>query len=169
VKRCHRKGYVLVQVLGWLPLLAAVSTVAYGLLTRTLQFQTQEARQINAASVACDLVRCFQEDVWQAEDAQRHDDLEGEILLTLTLSDRTVVRYAASGQRVIRTEEGPDEAERCREWSFPRDGVQFQIEQAGATDQVVWITLVRELPSYAGGGWPHTVAAAARVGRGGEG
>lgn len=166
---CHRKGYALVQVLGWLPLLAAASTVAYGLLTRTLQFQTQEARQINAASVGCDLVRCFQEDVWQAKDAQRRDEMEGEILLTLTHSDRTVVRYATSGQRVIRTEEGPDEAERCREWSFPRGAVQFQIEQAGTTGQVVWITLVRNLPSYAGRGWPRTVAAAARVGRGGEG
>lgn len=171
MKRCHRKGYALVQLLGWLPLLAAASTVAYGLLTRTLQFQAQETRQINAASVACDLVRCFQKDVWHAEDAQRRDELEGESLLTVTLSDRTVICYAASDQGVTRTEEGPDGAERCREWHIPRGAVQFQIEQAGATGQVVWITLNRELPSYAsrGWGWPHTVAAAARVGRGGDG
>ena len=169
MKRCHRKGYALVEVLAWLPLLTAAVTVAYGLLTRTLQYQAQEARQINVASVACDLVRCFQADVWQAEEAQQRDEPDGEILLSLTRSDRTVVRYAVSGQWVTRTEAGPDGAERCREWDISRGAAKFHVEQVGATGQVAWVSLVRELPSYAGQGWPRTVAAAARVGRGGDG
>ena len=168
MNRRRRKGFSLILLLAWLPLIAAAAILAHDLLTRTIQFQGQEARQINTATVANDLVRRFQEDVWPAVNAQRHDGPEGEGL-TLTLPGQAIVHYVAYEQRVVRTEEAPDESPRSREWHLPHGAARFQIEQVGPSEKVAWITLVRELPAHVGPGWPRSASAAARLGRGGDG
>ena len=160
MRRAQRRGYVLIQLLLLLPIIAAMSTVTYRLAARILRFETVAYRQMEEDTIMRDLVRRIREDAAAATSASEEGNR-----LRLVLSGCEVTYEAVDGS-VTRTEHR-DEKAQVFEWEQERVTSSFCVETIADRPAMVWITFTHGLAKQRGPDRVRSLSAAATIGRGG--
>jgi len=160
VRRTQRRGYMLIQLLFLLPIIAAMSTVTYRLSARIMRFETVAYRQMEEDATMRDLVRRIRED---ASDATTASGAGNRLRLVLSGCE---VTYEAVDGSVTRTEHRGKKAQ-VFEWEQEKVTSLFCVETITDRPAMIWITFTHILAEQRGPDRVRSLSAAAAIGRGG--
>ena len=163
--RYRRRGFSLPEVMGLLPIMAAMLLIGYQLVGQALRVQVCEGRLLSDDSTISDLVRRIQLDAGRARSAEVREE-GGVVVLELAGGGKTVV-YETSGRRVRRLERAGDGVETRHERMLEYGSVDFALERTGGEGGVVWISFGTVAPRDRGPTLAYRLSAAAAIGRGG--
>ena len=162
----RRGGFTIVQMILFLPMLAAMMAVGFHLSTRVLRLQARENHQIMADGQLRELIQRIQREVGSADSAMV-EELDDGVQLAIRCVDGGRVLYKADGESVSRVEQSGSGGEKESVWTMKPVRMDFQIERIGSRPGIVWITYERRLPKDSGPDRIRQISAAASIGRGG--
>jgi hypothetical protein len=183
-----RAGFTLIQVIGLLPIILAITIAAYALADRVEGMQAREAaRRVDDLRVR-DVVRRIQEDAAEAERAvtvfsegvaekwyarpgePTTQPAEGEAQLAVGLmltSPRRTVAYRSTPGKITRLEQIDDGPTVEYAWALGSTEIVFKQEDVGGQPRLVWILCKTLLSFDSGPDLERRLTAVATIDRGG--
>ena len=161
----RRRAFTLMELLLILPVIAAMSAVAFEIAGRTLRAEGRGRALLMEEAVMRDLVRRIQEDAGRAGEATVEQDDAG-VSLRLANAGRVVVYQVADGQ-VTRNEQTGASPAAHYAWRLGRARLDVSVEAVGSGPGVVWASFSASRPVDRGPMPEWRLSAAAAVGGGG--
>lgn len=163
--RRPRRAYMLVQIITWLPLIAAGTTIAFMISAQSLRLQARERAQIATESVMQDLVRRIRLDVRAADQlAVAPDGPEAMPTALDVVTRKGRITYQVKDGTVIRAETGGDALGGPYTWALGNCSLVFRIERMGASPGVLWMTFIERVPRDRTGNFSERFSTAALAG-----
>lgn len=166
MNRYRRRGFQLMLVLGMLPVIAALLIAGFKITNVTLRGQSEEQRLMNDESVLRDLIRQIQQDARQAGRVELEES-DANTRLILTASGEPIV-YETDGREISRVGPRPNGDTGRFVWQLYRARVEFAVEQIDDAPRLIWVRCRLALPRIEGARPERSLAAAARIGSGGD-
>lgn len=133
----HRRGFTLIQMLGFLTILGTVLTLGTMLIAQMVRFNAREQARYQAEAKVHNVVGHFFRDVGGAERLAEATDASADRLVLY--EKEGVVVYEWSAPRLTRTWQPIDGAAVTYAWEWETLAPEFLVEKIGGGAAVVWL------------------------------
>jgi len=158
-----KRGVTLIEMLVLVPLLGAMLTIGFRLISQTVRMQKAESRLLSDDAVMHDVIRRLQADADQAQRARlSREDSQATVRLE---KDGNSVIYQFAGKRVMRSEQTNGVVTASYSWVLECSTADAMHESIGTSPGVVWVLFKLSIPVTGGRGPDRIMSAAAAVGQ----